>query len=365
MSVLTGLQVVHELEAPSRERGPSTGVKAIYWSKTGEWFEVDPSLEAVAFVEGVPRGSSKLRLEIGGEGGFFKGGKMLSSKRLDVEAVIVCCHGGPGEDGTLQGALDLAGIAYTGPSVSGAMIGMDKLAFGALMDAACLPMLPRVALDEQTESVEFDGPYIVKPRFGGSSIGIEVVDDISTARDMYVASTHLSSRGAVLEPYRASYFDLQVAARTWPDPQLSAIERPLRARGEPVGASRSEILGYLDKYAGGDGMASAPRELPARISEKVEKAIREAAMKIVEVVPVRGVARIDFLSDGEDVVVNEVNTIPGSLARYLWIEPVVAFRELLADMVSEAMSRPAHSYSSQGADGTVLRGAASIAAKLA
>ncbi|MHB8320262.1 MAG: D-alanine--D-alanine ligase [Acidimicrobiales bacterium] len=365
VSVLTGLQAAHELEAASSEGALEGGVKALYWSKTGEWFEVDPSLEAVSFVEGVPSGSTPLRLEVGSGGGFFKAGKILSPKRLGVDVVIVCCHGGPGEDGSLQGALDLAGIPYTGPSAAGAMVGMDKLAFGALMDAIGLPTLPRVALDEDVRDVEFDGPFIVKPRFGGSSIGIEVVDDISTARDIYVASPHLSSRGAVVEPFRANYFDLQVAARTWPEPQLSAIERPLRANGEAAGASRSEILGYMDKYAGGDGMASAPRELPARLLETVEKMINDAAMEIVRATPVRGVARIDFLSDGDDVVVNEVNTIPGSLARYLWIQPALSFRQLLVDLISEATSRPSRHYGSHGADGTVLRGAATIAAKLA
>jgi D-alanine-D-alanine ligase len=77
------------------------------------------------------------------------------------------------------------------------------------------------------------------------------------------------------------------------------------------------------------------------------------------------VARIDFLSDGSDLVVNEINTIPGSLARYLWIDPVVPFGSLLGDLLTEARERPTHAYSAAGADGTVLRGAGSIAAKLA
>ncbi|HEX4082244.1 MAG TPA: hypothetical protein VHX40_04705, partial [Acidimicrobiales bacterium] len=80
---------------------------------------------------------------------------------------------------------------------------------------------------------------------------------------------------------------------------------------------------------------------------------------------IRGVARIDFLSDGDELVVNEVNTIPGSLARYLWIDPAVPFGTLLGDLIVEASERPTHVYSAAGADGTVLRGASSIAAKLA
>ena len=69
---------------------------------------------------------------------------MLGKERtLELDAIVVCCHGGPGEDGTLQGALDLAGVPYTGPASSGAALCMDKLAFGSVVAAAGLPSLPR------------------------------------------------------------------------------------------------------------------------------------------------------------------------------------------------------------------------------
>ncbi len=353
VSVLTGLQAAHEL---LDQGGP---VLALYWSKTGEFFEVEPRLEATAFVDGVPRGATPVRLTVGAEGGFgTEGGRFGRARTLPVEVAVVCCHGGPGEDGSLQATLDLAGIAYTGPTVPGAALGMDKLAFGAVVSAAGLPTLPRILLDVETADPGFDGPYIVKPRFGGSSIGIEVVADVATARNLLGSSPHLRA-GAILEPYRPEYFDVQVGVRSWPTLELSAIERPLRTSGGP------EILGYIDKYVGGEGMASAPRELPAVLPDELAERLRTAAMQVGRLVGVRGVARIDFLSDGQELVVNEVNTIPGSLARYLWIDPVVPFGRLLADLVEEAQRRPTHVYSSAGADGVVLRGAASIAAKLA
>jgi len=79
---------------------------------------------------------------------------------------------------------------------------------------------------------------------------------------------------------------------------------------------------------------------------------------------VRGMARLDFLSDGDTFVVNEINTVPGSLARYLWVTPPVPFATLLADLLAEARQRPTHAYTAAGADGSVLRSAGSIAAKL-
>lgn len=359
VSVLTGLQAAHELRREGRR------TRALYWTKSGEWFEVDPDLEAAAFVDGVPSGATPLRLALGRDGGFLvEGGRFARARALELEAAVVCCHGGPGEDGTLQAALDLAGLRYTGPSVAGAAIGMDKLAFCAVMAAAGLPTLPRLALDEDTESVPFDGPYIVKPRFGGSSIGIEVVADLPSARHLLAASQHLRS-GAVVEPFRQGWFDLQVGVRTHPGLELSAVERPLRSARPAPGGSAPEILGYADKYVGGEGMASAPRELPARIPERLEQALREAAVRVAGLASVRGVARVDFLSDGTSIVVNEVNTIPGSLARYLWIDPPVGFATLLSDLLAEAAAQPTHRYSAAGADGTVLRGASSIAAKLA
>ena len=356
VSVLTGLQAARGLGGEPGGGGATT--RAIYWSKTGEWYEVDPSLEAEAFLEGVPRGASRLQLNAVPGGGFVEtGGRLGRSRPIDIDVALVCCHGGPGEDGTLQAALDLADIRYTGPTVAGASLGMDKLAFGAVVSAAGLPTLPRVLLTTDDEPPPFGGPYIVKPRFGGSSIGIDVVGDLATARARLSANPHLAF-GAVLEPYRPDLSDLQVGVRTWPTLELSAVERPIRA------PASTDILDYRDKYVAGEGMAGASRELPARITPELEKGLRAAAEGIAALAGVRGIARIDYLSDGEQFVVNEINTIPGSLARYLWVSPPVPFATLLGDLVAEARHRPTHAYAAAGADGTVLRSAGSIAGKL-
>src|SRR5208283_4245892 len=89
VSVLTGLQAVHELA--------SAEPRALYWSKSGDWFEVDPALEASAFVDGVPRGASPLRLVLGPEGGFGAVGGRFKARTRPVDVALVCCHGGPGE----------------------------------------------------------------------------------------------------------------------------------------------------------------------------------------------------------------------------------------------------------------------------
>ncbi len=354
VSVLTGLQVVRALGAVGGSR-----VRALYWARTGDWFEVELGLEGKAFADGLPRGAAPLRLVACPGGGFVtaKGGVLGKERRVEVEVVVNCCHGGPGEDGTLQGSLDLAGLSYTGPAAAGAALGMDKAAFGSVVGAAGLPCLPRALLGVDGPDPAFPGPYIVKPRYGGSSIGIDVVADLATARARLGANSHLRC-GAVIEPYRPDLWDLQVAMRSWPSLELSAVERPLRS------TVSAEILTYADKYVGAEGMASAPRELPAALGTDVEERLRSVAARVAGLVGLRGLARLDFLADEHQLYVNEVNTIPGSLARYLWVEPMVSFGELLADLVAEARARPATAWTTAGADGSVLRSAGTIASKL-
>jgi D-alanine-D-alanine ligase len=100
------------------------------------------------------------------------------------------------------------------------------------------------------------------------------------------------------------------------------------------------------------------------MSTSLQERLKQTALTVAETSGLRGVARIDFLSDGGELVINEVNTIPGSLAKYLWVDPIVPFPTLLQDLLDEAWNRPTLRLTSAGADGSVLKGASSIAAKL-
>ena len=347
ISVLTGLQAARTLV------DAGVDVHALYWAKSGRWYGVDPHLEAVAFAEGAPDRAKELRFVAEpGQGFLFK------KKPLDVSAVVNCCHGSPGEDGSLQAAFDLAGLRYTGPDAAGSNLGMDKLAFGAVMSGAGLPSVPRRLVTDNDETwVGLDPPYIVKPRFGGSSIGIEVVSDRRTALDLLEMSSHMR-RGAVVEPFLEGCRDYLVAVRTYPNLQLSAIEAPVRDAGA------AHIYNYAQKYLAGGGLEGSARELPAHLPPGIEKTIRETAVKAAGLVGVRSVARVDFLVREGEVWLNEINTIPGSLAAYLWIDPPVSRRQLLLDIIAEAERDAPRSFATSGADGTALRNAASIASKL-
>lgn len=345
ISILTGLQASRTLLDIGND------VAAIYWTKSGAWFSVDPALEAADFADGVPRRATPLRFVAEPGAGF-----MRKNKPLDVSPVVICCHGAPGEDGTLQAALDLAGIRYTGPGAAGSSLGMDKLAFGAVVQGAGLTSVPRRLF---TPDMEWDRepPYIVKPRFGGSSIGIEVVDGMDTARALAETSVHLQA-GAVIEPFLEGSRDYNIAIRTYPQLELSAIEAPVRT------SEQGTIYSYEQKYLTGGGLEGSARELPADLPSGIEDRIRGAARAVADLVGVRSVARVDFLVRGDDVWVNEINTIPGSLAAYLWVDPPVNRRQLLSDIVAEAEKQPIRRFTTAGSDGTALRNAGSIAAKL-
>ncbi len=358
ISILTGLQAVHALDEAGRDPA------ALYWSPTGSWHEVDPGLEASAFAEGVPRGSSEVEL-VGRPGvGFVRADRRRRPVAVDV--IVNCCHGGPGEDGGLPAALDIAGVPYTGPGQASAAICMDKLAFSGAVAAAGLPALPLWLLtpdapgDGQLADLA-DGPLIVKPRFGGSSIGIEIVDDLATARAL-AGTSPLLRDGAVVQRYLTDIIDLNISVRTWPELRLSAVERPVRGD--------STIYTYAQKYlTGGGGMATAPRELPAALPLTIEAALRAAAAEVARLVMARSVMRIDFLWDGSDdpagLWVNEINPIPGSLSWYFWSNEGDSLIALLDDLIAEALDGPTRRFVTQGADGTALRSVGTIASKLA
>lgn len=339
ISVSTGLQATHTLG----------DVHAVYWDKQRRFWLVDPSSEPGDLVDGPPRKARQVSLIAEPGEGF-----VLKKRPLDVSAVLICCHGGPGEDGTLQGVLDLVGYRYTGSDRGASSVCMDKLVFGAAVAAAGLPTIARLPLVADTDP-GFGPPYIVKPRLGGSSLGIEVVDDLATARALLGSSPFLAE-GAVIEPFLADVRDLQIAVRTYPTVELSAIEEPLRVSGG--------LYTYEQKYLAWGESGRDVRRLPAPLDPAVETRLRSLALRLVEIFGLRSVARIDFLERGGEITVNEVNTIPGSQAAYLWVDPPVSRRQLLTDMLIEAERRPARAFTTAGADGTALRAAGSIASKL-
>lgn len=350
ISILTGLQAERVLT----DSGAS--VVPIYWAPSGEWFQVPTHTEAKDYLTGVPKGSKAIDVRLSGEPGLY-----VKKKPLDIASMLLCLHGGVGEGGGAAALFSLLGIPATGSSLFAGAVGMDKLAFGGLMLASGIASLPREPLSAQVEP-SFSGPYIVKPRFGGSSIGIEIVDDLEAARAIAVASAQLRA-GAVLEPYRPELVDLNISFRTYPTLEVTALEKPLR------GDSGSGLYSYAEKYlsggAGGAGFMSAPREFPAEVAPGVAETAEAIARRVAEVTGLTGVVRVDLLLDERtnELFVNEVNSIPGALSLYLWA-PTTAAATVLTDALVEARDKrftlPAAGFGS----GAALRAAGGIAGKL-
>lgn len=351
ISILTGLQAAR-LAAATGE------VVAIYWSRSGDWYRVPPDLEGSDFAAGVPAGAAPLGFHI--PGGFVEK-RRLRESALDLDVVLNCCHGGPGEDGTLAAMLMLAGIRPTGPAPEPAALTMDKLSTAAIaglarLDEVGVEAIPTAVVSAERPDPGFAGPWVVKPRWGGSSLGVEVgIEDLDTLAALCRAPDRRS--GAVAQPHLDGWVDLNIAARTHPDLELSAIERPLT----------SGVYGYREKYlAGGEGMESARRELPAELPGEIEERIRRAAERVVTVVGLTGLPRIDFLWDGSDrLALCEANSIPGSLGLYLWAASGHDRTKIVADLLDEARATAvAPPHWAANTDGAALRSAATVASKL-
>lgn len=363
ISILTGLQAARALH--------ETGVEVccLYWTKTGRWKRVPVDAEAAQFLEPEVEGASDVELAV--PGGFAER-RRRRSVPLDLRAVLNCCHGGPGEDGSLAALLALAGLKVTGPGPAASALAMDKLATAALARSAGVPTIETAAWPPGSEAAGAAGPvgaagaeieslprpWVVKPRWGGSSIGVEAgVEDIGTVEALARAVT--GRAGLVIQPYLEGWIDLNVAVRTHPSFEISEVERPLRGG--------AEILGYREKYlTGGPGMDEAPHEIPADVHPEVREAMVEHSTALARVMGLTGAPRIDFLWDGgTEVRLCEVNSIPGAWGNHLWRASGIARDQLYRDLIAEAEAAPAVPLQWSGSsDGRALAMSGTIAAKL-
>ena len=351
ISILTGLQAARSLF----DNG--VDVHCLYWTKSCAWRKVPVTAEAVQFLEPEVEGSAPVLFEVP-EG--FAERRRRRTTPITLRTVLNCCHGGPGEDGTLAALLMMAGIRVTGPRPGAAALAMDKLAAAAVAQSVGVPTIETVLWAPSCDGAGGlpERPWVVKPRWGGSSIDVEAgVEDTETVSAL--ARRGVGRAGMLVQPYLKGWIDLNVAVRTHPQMQCSAVERPI--------LGDAEILGYDEKYlTGGGGMESALRELPAHIPATVRDEILAHAMTLAEVMDLTGAPRFDFLWDGDaQVVFCEVNPIPGAWGSYLWresgLERVELYQHLLAEADSSAASL--HQWMSSS-DGRALRIASTIAAKL-
>lgn len=263
------------------------------------------------------------------------------------EVAIPVVHGTNVEDGTLMGYLEMLNVPYAACDVTASALGMNKYFMKTALAAAGLPVLPAkeyrakeyaLRADEILADIEqnFEYPVIVKPVNLGSSIGISKAEN----RDALIQSmdTAVSFADRVLVEHAvANLREINCAVLGDADEAIpSACEEPISA---------ADVLDFSEKYLGdgskSKGMATLKRRCPADLPEGMTETVQELAVKTFRALGCCGVARVDFLNDTEtgQLWVNEINTIPGSLAFYLWEEAGIPFATLMDKLVALAFKR--------------------------
>lgn len=267
---------------------------------------------------------------------WLKKGKKLK-KLVDIDAAVLCFHGVNGEDGKTQGLLDLCGVPYTSCGVAASAVGMDKIVFKAFAKGLELPVTQSVFFEKEVylrdkaaavkaARQQLGYPVIVKPCNLGSSIGISVCDDDGKLRDALDVAFEFDGR-VLVERALTDFCDVNIAAvKKDGEILVSLAESPVTWR---------EYLSFDDKYAAGQkGMAECKRKFPFECPLYGDMAA--AAKKIYSALDCRGVVRVDFLLSDDEFFVNEINTIPGSLAYYLW-QDKFDMRSLITTMIDQSL----------------------------
>lgn len=342
VSVISALQVIHAID---RER---YSVLPIYIGKDGTWYTGD-SLTEIAEFKNIDVLLPKCFPIFLGRRGYISRFPLRYFRRnsfgkIDVAFPVV--HGSRGEDGILQGYLEMMGVPYVGSDVLASAIGMDKVAMKAAFSHVNLPILKYVWLYarewlQQESSVidriekAFPYPVIVKPTNLGSSIGVTSAttqSELSAAVEIALAY----SNRVIIEPMVQNLREINCSVLgDYESLEASVCEEPIRASG---------LLTFDDKYAAGSsakGMQGAKRRIPADISATLASTIQDLAKRAFTAVQASGVARIDFLLDEatNQVYVNEINTIPGSIAFYLWEHSGLSFTNLIEKLIRLALKR--------------------------
>jgi len=279
--------------------------------------------------------------------------KLFSNNILNtIEIAFPIMHGTNGEDGSIQGYLEILGIPYIGPDVLASSIGMDKIMMRRLLKEQNIPSLDYVAFysldyikDENKYIKEIEEkltyPVIVKAGNLGSSVGIKKAKDREDLAEAIEFAMEFSDR-VMVENAIVKLKEINCSVMG------DMIEATPSICEEPIGSD--EILSYTDKYVGNNktkggtksqGMATLQRKVPAEISEEMTKKIQDIAVKTFKVLGCNGVSRIDFMIDleNDNVYVNEINTIPGALSYYLWEATGKTFEKELDELVEIAFKR--------------------------
>jgi D-alanine-D-alanine ligase len=336
VSVLSAKSVMEAMDPTKYEVYP------IGITKKGEWLPGVSPLRLVA--------EKKTEVLLGSEDPREQGslvtlentkGQILGSLTQNLDVIFPVLHGPYGEDGTIQGLLELAGIPYVGGGVLASALGMDKALMKVVFQQEGLPVggyvavlrhdwekTPETIMDDVERSIGY--PCFVKPANLGSSVGISKAHDRQELK-------------AALD--KAAAFDRRLVVEAFIDGR--EIECGVLGNDDPIASVPGEILpcaefyDYEAKYVLNDSKLIIPAELPQETAET----IRRLAVRAFKAVDCAGLARVDFFVTHDDgrVIINEINTLPGftriSMYPKLWEASGIHYSELIERLIQLAIER--------------------------
>lgn len=313
-------------------------------SKTGEWVLADENLPVLEGGVVNPAGQTEVSLDYVASGQIVArndtGNVPQSIAQLDV--VFPILHGPYGEDGTVQGLMELAGIAYVGSGVTGSAVGMDKAVSKAVFAAEDIPQAKflvfrkhwwelsrQTVVDEIEEKLNY--PIFVKPANLGSSVGISKAKDQAGLKQAFDLAAEFDVK-IIVEQGMENCHEIEVSVLGNDQPEASTV-------GEIVPGG--EFYDYEDKYINNLSKAVIPADLP----DNVVKQIQAYAVKAFLAIDAAGLARVDFFvsRDKHEIYINEINTMPGftpiSMYPKLWEASGIEYSQLLDRLIQLALER--------------------------
>jgi len=281
---------------------------------------------------------------------YSSGGLFKKEMTVAVDVAFPIVHGTNCEDGTIQGFFEYLNLPYVGCDILSSAVGMDKAVFKDVLKNAGLPVLDCICFRAREymsdkaavtakikEKIGF--PLIIKPVNLGSSVGITKVNAETELDEAVMLALSFADK-VLVEHAVTAIREINCSVLGNADVCIASVcEEPFM---------NDEILSYEDKYMGNSknggqskGMASLGRKIPAEISEAKAAEIKKLACDIFKAIGANGVVRIDFIidTDTDAVYANEINTIPGSLAFYLWEATGVPYKELCDRLIDLAFKR--------------------------
>ncbi len=345
VSVISAIQAIYSMD---RER---FNVIPVYITKQNEMYIGDciANIDEYKNIPALLKKSQRVVMMTSGQNVVLSPypAKLFGNKKETViDVVFPIVHGTNVEDGTLQGYLKHLGVPFAGCDVTSSAIGMDKYIQKCVLKYNDVPVLDCLRftlenykdVDGIVKEVEekLGYPVIVKAANLGSSVGISVAKD-RTALYHSIDDSFTYAKKIIIEHAITNLREINCSVVGDENEAIaSEIEEPFHSK---------EILSYKDKYqtngskGGSKGMAGVSRQIPANVPAEMRDRIRDLAVKSFKLLGCRGVSRIDFMIDEDngELYFNEINTIPGSLAFYLW-EPIgMPYKELLNRCVDLAL----------------------------